>query len=116
MKNIFPGLSIICGTALLIAGNVTSGIIFASLGFLGAIMGAALRHQQEQEALKVMKEFTETLQNSAASTSEVEEVKQSLTQLAGAFGELWGALVSPDTKNDPWGGYNGSGGGGHGVH
>ena len=113
MKNIFPGLSIICGTALLIAGSVTSGIVFASLGFLGAIMGAALRHQQEQEALKVMREFTETLKSTSASNNEVEEMKQNLTQLAGALGEIWGALVSPDTK-DPWGGHNG--GGGNGVH
>ena len=111
MKNIFPGLALVCGTALLIAGNITAGIVFASLGFLGAIMGAALRHQQEQEALKVMKEFTETIQNASASNNEVEEMKQALSQLGGALGEIWGALVSPDTK-DPWpndgGGNNGT--------
>lgn len=111
MRNIFPGLTIVCGTALLIAGSITAGIVFASLGFLGAVMGAALKHQQEQEAIKVMKEFTETLQNVSASNNEVEEMKQALTQLGGALGEIWGALVSPDTK-DPWGN---DGGGGNGT-
>ena len=49
MKSIFPGLTIICGTVLIIAGNTTAGIVFAVLGFCGALAGAAIRHQQEQE-------------------------------------------------------------------
>ena len=114
MKSVFPGLSIICGTAMLIAGNTTPGIVFAVLGFLGAIMGAAVRHQQEQEALKTMKEFTEALQNTSASNKEVEDMKQAMSDLGSVIGEIWGALVSPDTK-DPWGGGH-NGGGSHGHH
>ena len=108
MKSLFPGLSIVCGTALLIAGNTTAGIVFTVLGFLGAVFGAAIRHQQEQEAFKVMTEFTETLKKSSSSDQEIEEVRASLVQLAEAFGELWGSLTSADTK-DPWpsGGNNG---------
>jgi len=105
MKNIFPGLSIICGTALLIAGNAVAGIIFASLGFIGAIMGAALRHQAEQESIKAIKELTESVASNATGQEQVE-------QLGEAFGTLMNLLMSGFSDPTPRGGNRG----GNNIH
>lgn len=99
MKHVFPGLAIICATALFIAGSVWPGIVFASLGFLGAAFGAALRYQQELEATKVAKELTEAIAAGGAGKEQVE-------QLSEAFGTLMSVLMSGFT--DPsQGGNNG---------
>lgn len=110
MKNVFPGLSIICGTALLIAGNVTAGIVFATLGFLGAVMGAALRHQQEQEAIKVMKEFTEVTKTKEGVDTRLNDLAESVGQFGGAMAELIAAFTAGN--KDP---YDPFGGGGNGT-
>lgn len=109
MKSLFPGLAIICGTALLIAGNATAGIVFACLGFIGAVMGAALRHQQEQEAVAIIKEFAEALKNNSTSESQINEMQEAVGQLGGAFADLMKALMSA-SSSDPWGSNGGSGG------
>lgn len=109
MKSLFPGLSIICGTALLIAGNTTAGIVFASLGFIGAVLSAAIRHQQEQEAMTLMKEFTEALKKNSTSENQIAEMQEAVGQLGGAFAELWKALTTVPS-NDPWGTGGGNGG------
>ena len=108
MKSLFPGLAIVCGTALLIAGNTTGGIVFTCLGFLGAIMGAAIRHQQEQEAMTVMKELTEALKKNSTSESQIHEVTEAVGHLGTALGEFMAAMLAP-THND-WGSDGGSGG------
>jgi len=108
MKSIFPGLSIICGTALIIAGNTTAGIVFAVLGFCGALAGAAIRHQQEVEALAVAKEFIEALSKKSTSEDQIAEMQAAMGQLGGALGEIWKALTTPGT--DDWNSNGGSGG------
>lgn len=108
MKSLFPGLSIICGTALLIAGNTTAGIVFACLGFVGAVLGTAIRHQQEQEAMAIMKEFTEALKKNSTSENQIAEMQEAMGQLGGAFAELWKALTVP--SSDTWGSGGGNGG------
>jgi hypothetical protein len=109
MKSLFPGLSIICGTALLIAGNTTAGIVFACLGFVGAVLGAAIRHQQEQEALAIMKEFTEALKKNSTSENQIAEMQEAMGQLGGAFAELWKALTTVPSDSS-WGSGGGNGG------
>ena len=111
MKSLFPGLSIICGAALLIAGNTTAGIVFASLGFVGAVLGTAIRHQQEQEAMAVMKEFIEAIKKNSTSETQISEMQEAMGALGGAFSDLMKAIIATPT-NDPWG----TGGGNDPVH
>ena len=101
MKHLFPGLAIICATALFIAGSTWPGIIFASLGFLGAMFGAAIRYQSEQEATKAAKELTEAIAASGAGKEQVE-------QLGEAFGQLMTALMSGFTDPSQGGNHGGN--------
>ena len=94
MKSIFPGLSIICGTALIIAGNTTAGIVFAVLGFCGALAGAAIRHQQEVEALAVAKEFIEALSKKSTSEDQIAEMQ-------AAMGLRTGPTICTASKTGP---------------
>ena len=101
MKHVFPGLAIICATALFIAGSTWPGIVFASLGFLGAAFGAAIRHQQEVESAKIAKELTESI----AAGNGGQELKQ-------ALGDLMSLFINGST--DPNSG--GNHGGGNSIH
>ena len=105
MKSLFPGLAIICGTALLIAGNTTSGIVFAVLGFLGAIAGAAIRQQNEQEAIAVMKEFTEAFKKNSTNDDQIAEMQEAIGQLVPALGQIWSVLTTPNDFDGGGGGF-----------
>ena len=102
MKHVFPGLAIICATALFIAGSTWPGVVFASMGFLGAAFGAAIRYQQEVESAKIAKELTEAI---AAGGGEGSELKQVIADLMNMF------VSGPADPIDPTGGGNHGGNG-----
>jgi hypothetical protein len=105
MKNLFPGLSIICGTALLISGTTVAGVVFASLGFMGAVMGTALKHQQEQEAIKAIKELTEAIAANENVDGRIDDLAASIGEVGGAFAQLMAAFTTTAPKSwDPFGG------------
>lgn len=109
MRSIFSGIALVCSTALLITGNLFAGIAFAVCGFFGGLASAALRHHQEQETVKAIREFTEALKKNTVSQDKTASMEDSINQLGNALGEIFQALssVNPGGNSDPWGSNNG---------
>lgn len=108
MRNIFPGLAIICGTALFITGNTWPAIVITSIAVLGAAAGAAITHQRAMEQDKNAKEAMEKLADAIASNATGND---QVAQLSEAFGSFMN-LIMTGIDPSPRGGNNG----GHGPH